>query len=286
MGRDATYEVTILGPDNAVETDDTKVTTADITASNARVIIQRIEGALALLEAVIGVVEADTTTADTVTIGIRNDVATAKIAIANAEAVVDAVDGNPQRFPNFGANFAVLVKFQSAAVEKIDDKTVSKVVTTTVSSKGESTVTITVKDGNEVGLNGFADLAIDESAGDSAVFMESNLKTYHAPVKNGTATAKIKGLAKSGPVRVMVTATFVELTLTGHATRLGPAYSIAAMTYSCATKIEGVTVDEADICKAEAGMKTADLTETSVFAPGDAFLIVGALKDSAENTAG
>ena len=129
----------------------------------------------------------------------------------------------------------------------------------------------------------FADLAIDESAGDSVVFMESNLKTYHAPVKNGTATATIKGLPKSGPVRVMVSATFVELTLTGHATRLGPAYSIAAMTYSCATKIDGVTVDEADNCKAEAGRKTADLTETTVFAPGDTFLIVGALKDSTGN---
>ena len=144
------YTVTILGPDDTITTDDTVVTAADITAANAKVIIQRIEGAVAQLEAVIGVEEAVNVTDD-----IKNSVTAAKVAIANAQAVVDAVDGNPQRFPNFDANIVVLVKFQNAAVEKIDDRTISKVDTTTVSSKGESRVTITVKDGNEVGLNGF-----------------------------------------------------------------------------------------------------------------------------------
>ena len=82
----------------------------------------------------------------------------------------------------------------------------------------------------------------------------------------------------------MLTSTFGDLTLTGHATRLGPAYSIAAMTYSCAVKIDGDPVGDGNECKAEAGMKTADLTEATVFAPDEIFLIVGALKDSAENT--
>ena len=46
--------------------------------------------------------------------GLSAQVKSANEALANAQAVVDAVDGNPQRFANFAANTVVLVKFQNA----------------------------------------------------------------------------------------------------------------------------------------------------------------------------
>ena len=68
------------------------------------------------------------------------------------------------------ADIAVRVEFQAAAVEKVDGKTVSSVKPGTVDNDGTSEVKIQVQDSNEVGLNGFITLTIDDSAGASVLF--------------------------------------------------------------------------------------------------------------------
>ncbi len=257
------------------------VVAADASATPARTVADVLEDASDRIDTVTG--HANYAKAGNAT---KIAIVDAELAILMAQAGLDAIDhGAPQHFMNTTANIVVLVEFQDPAVEKVGDKTVSYVTPGPIAAAGTSEVSVMVRDTNEIALNGFIDLVIDPSAASSVVFSQSNLKTYHAPVKDGmVAAATIKGLPKTGPVRVVVTGTFGDLTITGYAKREGAADSVTAMTYSCTKKIEGDDVAEAAICNAEAGMKTADLTESTVFAPGAKFLIVGELADSAGNT--
>ena len=144
-------------------------------------------------------------------------------------------------------------------------------------------------DKNKVGLNGFVTLTIAPDAGADVVFSESQLKMHRVEVKNGKldSSATIEGLPERGPVRVMVTADFNsgQLILDGHVMRLGNPDSVTAMTYSCILNDDDDSLeDEDNICPEEALLKTSKLNETTVFGPGEQFLVVGAVMDSAGNT--
>ena len=183
------------------------------------------------------------------------------------------------------ADLVILVRFQDPPAEKSSDgMTLSKVDSDPVDASGETDVTVMIRDANDVGLNGFATLTIAADAGDDVVFTESNLKTHRVEIDDGIGTAAIEGLPKTGAVRVEVTATFGDFSVSGYLTRLGRATSLDVMTYSCVTKIGNLPALMPDyICRIEAGTKAADLTEATSFAPGDKFLIVGTLKDDAGN---
>ena len=224
-------------------------------------------------------------------------IAEAEAAIAAAQATLAAIgDGDPQRFPNYTANVVVLVKFQDPAVEKIDADIVSKVAPGRVSSTGEAVVDVTIKDKNDVGLDGFVTLTIDAEAGADVVFKESNLKTHRVEVKGGTLAdvATIEGLPKRGPTRVKVTANFNdgELVLEGYAYREGNPDMVTLMTYGC---VESSAEEAAGqgMCHEEMAVSTTDetkfmlatskLTESTVFGPGEEFLVISTVADAVGN---
>ena len=193
--------------------------------------------------------------------------------------------GNPKD-TGIQADIVVLVRFQNlpSAEKGSDGKALSRVEGSLVSSTGTSDLTVTIRDANGVGLNGFATLTIAEDAGDTVLFVESNQKTYRAEIEDGTGMAEVKGLPKSGAVRVKVTATFGDFEVPGNVQRLGRAATLDVKTYSCVTKVGNLTLMGDDRCRIEAGTKAEDLTEATSFAPGDRFLIVGTLTDAAGNT--
>ena len=82
------------------------------------------------------------------------------------------------------ADIVVLVRFQNPPALKSSDgkTTLSSVTGKTVNSDGVSTLTVTIKDVNGVGLTGFANLAIDADAGSTVVFKDSNLKTHRVEI--------------------------------------------------------------------------------------------------------
>ena len=98
-----------------------------------------------------------------------------------------------------------------------------------------------------------------------------------------------KAFPSLGRFGYVVTGTFGDFTITGYAKREGAADSVTAMTYSCAAKFDGNDVSKADRCKSnrsETVMKTADLTESTVFAPDSKFLIVGDVERQRRKPAG
>ena len=229
-----------------------------------------------------------------------------KLSIAQARAAIEAVDATlaavgdriPQSFPNYTADVAVLVKFQDPAVEKVDDATISEVTPGRVSASGVSIVTLDINDKNKVGLNGFATLTIDPATDADIVFTESNLKTHRVEVVGGEIkpgeTAQIEGLPTRGAVRVKITADFNsgELGLEGYASRDGNPSMVTLMTYECAES----TAEERDsqaICYEETLARAADatkfmiatskLTEVTILGPGEDFLVVSTVTDSAGN---
>ena len=230
----------------------------------------------------------DNVTAAAVT-SLKTEITNARMALARAEAVVEALDGlSPTIFPNESADLVVLVKFQDPAVEKVGTKTVSMVEADTVDTDGESTVTIQIMDTNEVGLNGFVTLTIDPDAGADVMFSESQLMTHRVEVKNGKldSSATIEGLPERGPVRVKVTADFNsgQLILEGYVMRLGNPDSVTAMTYSCILNDDEDSETDETMCAEEMVEKTSKLNETTVFGPGEQFLVVGSVMDAAGNT--
>ena len=184
------------------------------------------------------------------------------------------------------ADIVVLVRFQDPPALKSSDgkTTLSKVTGTPVNSDGVSTVTVTIKDANGVGLTGFANLAIDADAGEKVLFSDSSLKSHRIEIKNGIGSTVVKGLPKTGAVRVKVTATFGDFEVSGDLKRLSRAAMLDVETYSCVTRVGNLDVPPSDTCRIEAGTKADDLTEATSFAPGEMFLVVGTLKDTAGNT--
>ena len=193
--------------------------------------------------------------------------------------------GNPTS-TGVAADIVVVVRFQDPPSDAKDSagEPLSSVKGTPVSSSGTSTVTVTIKDENGVGLSGFASLVIAEDAGDKVVFSDSNLKSHRIEIKNGTGPAAIKGLPKTGAVRVKVTATFGDFEVSGNVTRSGRAASLDVKTYSCVTRVGNLGVPPSRTCRIEAGTKADALTEATSFAPGEMFLVVGTLKDAEGNT--
>ena len=194
--------------------------------------------------------------------------------------------GDPMR-TGIDADIVVLVRFQNPPAEKSSDgkTTLSEVEQGTVNSAGKSEVVVRVNDANNVGLNGFATLTIAADAGSDVLFTDSNLKTHRIEINDGMGSTEIKGLPKTGAVRIMVTAAFGDFEISGYVTRLGRSTMLDVKTYSCVTKVGNLPpLPLENRCLIEAGTKAADLTESANFAPGDKFLIVGTLKDAAGNT--
>ena len=178
------------------------------------------------------------------------------------------------------ADVVVVVNFRDPAVLKdAAGTTRSQLTFGGVSAAGKSTATLQVQDANGVGLSGFADLTID-AAGDDVVFEASNRKTHRVKVTNGAANATVSGLAKTGPVRVKVTATFEELDIVGNIVRMGAEHAVVAMAYKCSVA-SGET--KAVCTAADMAKKMADRTQASTVAPGDQFIIAATVTDSMEN---
>ena len=133
------------------------------------------------------------------------------------------------------ADIVVLVRFQNPPALKSSDgkTTLSSVTGKSVNSDGVTTLKVIIKDVNGVGLTGFANLAIDADAGSTVVFKDSNLKTHRVEITDGEGTTVIKGLPKTGAVRVKVTATFGDFEVSGNVTRSSRAATLDVKTYSC-----------------------------------------------------
>ena len=138
------------------------------------------------------------------------------------DARLDEDDSTTFREP--APDFIVKVVFQDPPAAKNDDGDDISFITVSPVARGKTTAiaTITVMDENEHAVSGFVNLTIEGA--DSVLFKDSNLKTHRDELESdGTLMVDIKGLPKTGPFKIKITAEIGELTLTKDIVRTGEA---------------------------------------------------------------
>ena len=149
------------------------------------------------------------------------EVATANTAIARLENVVGVVNGTTGSVNSFYgsmADISVKVVFRSLAAKGIDsnrdgavtgteERSTLMVVRHPSKTNGEASVEAVIEDANGTPLAGFVDFTIEGDA--SVVFKASSLKTHRVSLTGGTTKpVDVKGLSKTDPVRIKVTANY------------------------------------------------------------------------------
>ena len=240
-------------------------------------------------------------------------VSTANTAIAhleNAIGVVNGTTGSVNSFYGTAADISVMVVFRATATRGADsnrdgsitgeeERSTLKVARPPSKTNGEAAVQAIIEDEHQTRLAGFVDFTIEGD--DEVVFKESSRKTFRKELVNGsTSLVVVKGLSKTDPVRVKVTADFNngELIQTVYLSRIGNATDIAATAYSCMLSEEGRGDDSVDgddaltggVCDYEIKSLISDKISSndpdelvSIGAEGH-FFIAGTAKDALSST--
>ena len=240
-------------------------------------------------------------------------VADAERAIADLENIIGVVKGTTGSINSFygaTADIAVKVVFRSTATRGTDSNRDGSITGTEQRSTlnverhpskttGEATVMAVIRDANATLLAGFVDLTIESD--DEVVFKDSSLKTHRVELTNGsTGPVIVKGLSKTDPVRVKVTANYNsgELIQEVYLSRLGNATDIVATAYSCELRNSGRANDtDADdaaldggVCDYEIKSLTADKVSSNdpdelvSIGAEEYFFIAGTAKDALSST--
>lgn len=164
-----------------------------------------------------------------------------------------------------------------------------------VTSDGEATVTLTLKDANGKPVNAQAEFVV--GGADDIIFAGSLRKSS---IRQGTATGviteTIQNLPRTGALRIPLTATVGDLELTYDIIRTGPeAAELSVTAYACTVVLddqgdpvgdddtsEDYCVDETEDLKGDTNTAN-DPDPLTVVAPGDHFLLVGNARDSVGN---
>ena len=215
-----------------------------------------------------------------------------------------AADNLGDKDTTFGtdADFAIKVVFQDPPSDADDDAgDPLSLITVVEVPRGTATATpkITVRDDNGHPVSGFVNLTIE--GGSSVLFTDSSLKTHRAPLKSdGTVDVGVKGLPKTGPFKIKITAEIGGITLTKNIVRKGDAATVEAVAYICVEDSRDEVTDHDtnpqtasivardDVCSAEIAAANDDRSgndpdEVVALGPDDAFFISAKAIDTAEN---
>ena len=253
--------------------------------------------------------------ADNTLTDLKDDVDAADTAIANLENVVGIVNGTTGSVNSFYgsvADISVEVVFRATATRGTDkdrdgaitgeeERSTLKVVRPPSKTNGKAAVEAIIEDANGTKLSGFVDFTVEGGA--DVVFEDSSLKTHRVELgadddvaDGSTGLVIIKGLSKTDPVRIKVTANYNdgELTQMTYLTRIGDATEVAATAYACASNEKDMdSVTDAlggGVCDYEIMSLTADKITSndpkelvSIGAEGS-FFIAGSAKDALGST--